>query len=163
MGRTLKRPGVRIEPLNHQDPVVAARIHAVLILAYAQEAQLLQVKHFAPLDRTPEDVRTSTEYFLGALQEDQLLGALSLGPDDEPNQINIGSLVVHPQHQRQGIGRSLLAAALRQGKGMTFSVSTGAKNTPALKLYREFGFVVYRHGTIGPEALELVKLRASAP
>jgi ribosomal protein S18 acetylase RimI-like enzyme len=96
------------------------------------------------------------------VHEDQLLGALSLGPDDEPDQINIGSLVVHPQHQRQGIGRSLLAAALRQGEGKVFSVSTGARNTPALNLYREFGFVVYRHGTIGPEALELVKLRASA-
>ena len=153
---------VRIEPLNQKDRVVAAKIHAVLILAYAQEAQLLQVKHFAPLDRTPEDIRTSTEYFLGALEGDQLLGALSFGPDDEPNQMSIGSLVVHPRHQRQGIGRSLLAAALRQGEGIVFSVSTGARNTPALNLYREFGFVVYRHGTIGPEALELVKLRASA-
>jgi len=46
---------------------------------------------------------------------------------------------------------------------MVFSVSTGAINSPALALYREFGFVVYRRGAIGLEALELVKLRNSAP
>jgi len=46
---------------------------------------------------------------------------------------------------------------------MIFSVSTGVKNAPALALYKEFGFVAYRYGTIGPEALELVKLRTSAP
>jgi len=69
---------VRVEPLNHQDPSVAARIHAVLMLAYAQEARLLQVKTFAPLDRTPEDIQTSTEYFLGALLDEALIGVLSL-------------------------------------------------------------------------------------
>ena len=154
---------IRIEPLNHQDPAVAAKIHAVLILAYTQEAELLQVRHFAPLDRTPDDIRKSSEYFLGAVEGGQLFGSLSFGPDDEPDQINIGSLVVHPERQRQGIGRSLLAEVFRRGQGLVFSVSTGAKNAPALALYREFGFVVYRNGTIGPEALELVKLRTRAP
>ena len=154
---------VRIEPLNHQDPSVAARIHAVLMLAYAQEAKLLQVKRFAPLDRTPEDIRTSKEYYLGALEGNEVVGSLSLGPDEEPDQINIISLVVHPEYQRQGIGRSLLTEALRRGDGMVFSVSTGSRNTPALALYREFGFVAYRRGVIGPEALELIKLRNSAP
>jgi len=154
---------VRIEPLNHQDPSTAAQIHAVLLLAYAQEANLLQVLHFAPLDRTPEDIRTSREYWLGALQGNEIVGSLSLGPDDEPDQISIASLVVHPGYQRQGIGRSLIAEALRRGTGMTFSVSTGVKNKPALALYEQFGFVAYRRGAIGPETLELVKLRASAP
>ena len=108
------------------------------MLAYAQEAKLLQVEHFAPLDRTPEDIRTSSEYYLGALHGNVIVGSLSLGSDDEPDRINIASLVVHPEYQRQGIGRSLLTEALRRGEGMTFSVSTGAKNTPALALYGEF-------------------------
>ena len=157
------RAVVLVQQLNHKDRVVAAQIHAVLVLAYAQEALLLQVKHFAPLERTVEDIQASTECFLGAFGGENLLGVLSFGPDDEPDQINIGLLVVHPKHQRQGIGRSLLAAALDRVSGTVFSVSTAAKNAPALALYGEFGFAVYRHGTIGPEALELVKLRLGAP
>ena len=150
---------MRIEMLDHRDLAVATAIHRVLTLAYAQEAELLQVRHFAPLARTPEDIQSSTEYHLGALRGQELIGALSVGPDDEPGQINIASLVVHPRFQRQGIGRSLVIEALRLGNGAAFSVSTGARNAPALALYRQLGFVVYRRGTLGPEAIELVKLR----
>ncbi|WP_130429930.1 GNAT family N-acetyltransferase [Rivibacter subsaxonicus] len=149
----------RIEPLDHREPALASRIHAVLMLAYAQEAKLLQVRHFAPLDRTVEDIRSSREFFLGALRDQELLGVVGIGPDDEPGQICIASLVVHPAHQRQGIARALMLEALRRGEGMVFSVSTGAQNAPALALYRELGFVDYRWGTIGAEQLALVKLR----
>jgi ribosomal protein S18 acetylase RimI-like enzyme len=139
--------------------VVAARLHALLMLAHAQEARLLRGEHFAPLDRTPEDVQAGHEYHLGAFDGSALLGALSLGPDDEADQIQIATLVVHPAHQRRGIGTALIREALRRGEGMVFAVSTGAGNAPALALYRTLGFAVYRHGTIGPERLELVKLR----
>ena len=133
------------------------------MLAYAQEAQTLQVKNIAQFDGTPEDIRTSRNFYLGALQDNDLVGLLCLGPDDEPQNVNITSLVVHPDHQRRGIGKLLISEALRRGSGMTFSVSTGANNAPALALYGRFGFVAYRHGVIGLEELPLVKLRASAP
>ena len=133
------------------------------MLAYAQEAELLEVKDFAPLKRTVQDVQGSGDFHLAALDGNEIVGALCLGPDDEPDQLQISSLVVHPKWQRRGVGRALLAEALRRAAGMTISVSTGTKNTPALTLYREFGFVPYRYGTIGSEALALVKLRASAP
>jgi ribosomal protein S18 acetylase RimI-like enzyme len=96
---------------------------------------------------------------LGALRGEELLGAVSIGPDDEAGQLCITSLVVHPAHQRRGVGRALLAEVLRLGPTQVFAVSTGAANTPALALYREFGFVAYRHGTMGKESLPVVKLR----
>ena len=154
---------VRIEPLNHRDGSAAAGIHAVLMLAYAQEAELLGVKDFAPLNRTLQDVQASVDFHLGALDGNEIVGVLSIGPDDEPDQLQVSSLVVHPKWQRRGIARTLLADAFRRAAGMNITVSTGAKNTPALALYREFGFVPYRYGTMGSEALALVKLRASAP
>lgn len=129
------------------------------MLAYAQEAGLLGVKHFAPLERTREDIQSGTEFYVGALRDDELVGALALGPDDEPGQINIASLVVHPARQRQGIARMLVHEALRRVDGLALSAATGARNAPALALYREFGFVAYRRGTMGPEELEVVKLR----
>ncbi|MDP1900618.1 MAG: GNAT family N-acetyltransferase [Rubrivivax sp.] len=152
----------RIERLNHRDPVVARRIHLVLGLAHAQEAELLQVRHFTPLERSAADIQASTDDHLGALRGDQLLGVVALGPDDEPGQLSVATLVVHPAHQRQGVARALLTHVLQAAPDTVFAVATGARNAPALALYRSLGFVEYRRGSIGPEALPLVKLRRAA-
>ena len=153
---------MRIEPVDHRDLAAARQIHAVMLLAHAQEARLLQAEDFAPMAREPADIQASDDYFIGAFRGDELLGCVSLGPDDEPGQISIASLIVHPAHQRQGIARALMAEALRRSAGLALSVTTGAKNTPALALYGQLGFVVYRHGTLGTEELHIVKLRRAA-
>lgn len=150
---------LQIEPIDHHDPQVAARIHAVLLLAHAQEALLLGGAAERRLDRTVADIQAATAFYFGALRDGELLGAISLGPDDEPGQLRISSLVVHPAQQRQGIGRQLLQEVLQRSAGMPLSVATTAKNTPALAIYARFGFVVYRRGSLGPEAIEMVKLR----
>ena len=154
---------LRIEPVNHRALAIARKIHAVLMLAYTQEAALLEVRHFAPLDRSVEDLMASDDYFLGAMDSEEWIGALSLGADEEPNQLNISALVIHPRYQRRGVGSLLVHEVLSRGSGMSFSVSTGQKNAPALALYEKLGFVAYRYGVIGPEKLALVKLRKSAP
>lgn len=158
--------GPRIALLDHRDAAVAVVVHHVLHLAYAQEAALLQVKHFAPLARTVADLQASTDFFLGAWMGDDLAGALSVGPDDEPGQICITVLVVHPAHQRQGVARALVHSALQRGGGAAFAVATAAANTPALTLYRALGFVDYRYGQItdeGAAPLAIVKLRRAPP
>ncbi len=150
---------VRIVPIENREHGVAERIHAVQRLAYEQEAALLQVRYFPPLELTPGDIRSSNERFFGAFIGAELLGSGSISHNTGTNQRHIASLVVTPKCQRQGIGRLLLAAALSECKGAVITVSTGAKNSPALALYEEFGFVEYMRQTIGSEALELVKLR----
>jgi GNAT superfamily N-acetyltransferase len=150
---------VLIEHLDHRDPSVAELIHGVLLLAYAQEAALLQVVHFAPLDQTAEDVRASKACFFGAFKEGTLVGAVSFVPDDEPDQFLVTSLVVHPDHQREGTARVLMARVLALAGNFPTAVATAAQNAPALALYRDLGFVAYRFGTIGVESLPLVKLR----
>ena len=153
----------RIEPVNHRESAIAKRVHAVLKLAYTQEAALLQIRDFAPLDRSVEDLMASDAYFLGAMDGDELIGALILEADNEVNQLNISALVIHPKYQRRGAGSLLVNEALRRGSGMVFSVSTAQKNAPALALYERLGFLAYRYGVIGPEEIALVKLRKSAP
>jgi len=150
---------VHIVPLDHRDIAVARQIHVVLMLAYEQEARLLNVEHFAPLDQTAEDVRMSKAHYLGAVAGGVVVGALSFEPDDEPGQVLIASLVVHPECQRGGIGRALMVEVLRLGGSAVFAVATAAANVPAIALYRSLGFRTYRFGTIGPDALPLVKLR----
>jgi ribosomal protein S18 acetylase RimI-like enzyme len=150
---------VRIDVLDHKDPGVARQIHAVLIPAYAQEAALLRTSNFPPLDRTVEDVQSEEGRYLGAVVGGVVVGALHYESDEEPGQVLIASLVVHPSHQRQGIASALITEALRIEDQEVFAVSTGVKNIPAIALYRGFGFKEYRFGTIGLEALPLVKLR----
>jgi ribosomal protein S18 acetylase RimI-like enzyme len=158
---------MKVEILSHRQPAVATQIHAVLMLAYAQEAVLLGVKNLPPLEQTAADIQASDEFFLGSFQDQELRGVISVRPDDEQGQINIASLVVHPAHQRQGVARALLTDALQRAEAATFSVSTAAKNAPALALYQQFGFEAYRwgalQGTAGEEALALVKLRRAPP
>ena len=97
---------MRVEILRHQQRLVATQIHAVLLLAYAQEAVLLGVKNFPPLKQTAADIQASEEFFLGSYDGKALIGIVSVGPDDEPGQINIASLAVHPAHQRKGVARA---------------------------------------------------------
>jgi ribosomal protein S18 acetylase RimI-like enzyme len=150
---------VRIVPIDHHDLDNARRIHAVQMLAYAQEAELLQARHFPPLERTPADIQASQERFLAAVVDETLYGSIGLEPEDEPDHLTITSLVVSPAYQRRGVGRLLLAAVIRECAGSTLSASTGARNVPALALYRALGFVEHGRCTVGAEALELVTVR----
>jgi ribosomal protein S18 acetylase RimI-like enzyme len=153
----------RIEPLEQQDLLVAQQIHGLLQLAHTQEAALLDLDGQTSASQSAEDIQSSRQFYLGAIEGSLLVGATSVGPDEEPEQLSIATLIVHPGYQRRGIGRSLVAEALHRGRGMAFSVSVAAKNVPALALYRELGFIEYRHGTLGPEELAMVKLRRNAP
>ena len=154
---------IHVVPIDHRNLQVAHQMHAILSLAYAQEAALMNVKRFAHHDETVEEIQVSDEFCLGAIYEETLVGFLTIGRDEEPDQISISTLVVHPAHQRQGVGNGLLHKAVPRSQGMTLSVSTGANNMPALSLYKKLGFHEYRFGTIGPESLALVKLKNRAP
>jgi ribosomal protein S18 acetylase RimI-like enzyme len=169
---------LRIETLAHHDRPVAQRIQAVMALAAAQEAQLLEgadslpiladtpdlslAPYLALIARAVDEIATDSDFYLGAVEGDDLVGVLSVGPDDEAQQLCITVLVVQPAAQRRGIARRLVQAALDRLPGTAFSVATTAGNTPALALYQSLGFMAYRHGVIGPNRLPLVKLRRGA-
>jgi ribosomal protein S18 acetylase RimI-like enzyme len=150
---------VFIQSLDHRDLLVAQRIHALLARANAQEVDLVQAGDSSSPKRTPEDIQSSSEFFLGAFLEGELVGSMGVGPGEEPGHIGIESLAVHADHQRQGVGRSLVVEALRRGHGVPFSVVSAAANLPALALYRHLGFIECRRGTLGPERLLMVQLR----
>jgi ribosomal protein S18 acetylase RimI-like enzyme len=156
------RPEHAVNVVNHRDLGTAQRIHDLMALAHAQEAALLQQHKVAPWAQTLQDIQSADEFFLVVTEAKDWCGLISVRPDDEPGQINIASLVVHPEHQRKGVASTLLTAALQRGHGAVFSVSTTAANAPALALYGRFGFEAYRWGTLGEAGLALVKLRRAA-
>lgn len=150
---------LRIEQVDHRLSAVAEQIHAVWMLAYAQEARLLQVQDFAPLRRSVQDLQALDETLFAAWRGGHIVGAVSVGADDEPGQALIGCLIVHPDHQRQGAARALMLQALALCDGQPLAVVTGAHNAPALALYASLGFAPYRRGVLGEQALPVLKLR----
>jgi ribosomal protein S18 acetylase RimI-like enzyme len=149
----------RVVPLNHSIETVARAIHSVQMAAYAQEALLLGVKDFLPLHRTVTDIAHSGESYLGVYEGQSLVGALGLGLGQSGSGKNIDSLVVLPNHQRQGISTALLAEVVAQHGAEEITLQTGAKNLPALALYAGFGFREFKRWLLSQEQIELVQLR----
>jgi len=150
---------IQTERLDHSDSKVAENILGLLVLAHAQEAELLQVADAPAFEQTLQGIRESARVFIGANRAGVLLGVVALAPDDEAGQISIAVLVVHPDHQRQGIARALLHYTLCQAANTIFSVVAAESNQAAMALYRGLGFIEYRRGTLGAAAIAVVKLK----
>ena len=162
---------MQVQPLQHQDPAVAQQIHAVWAQAYAQEARLLGLPDFPPLQRTVAELQADGDAYLGvrvsgtlssamsSAMTSPLLGALAFGPDPEGGQLLVSVLVVAPAAQRQGVAQALLKHLLGLAGPWPVAVATAQANLPALRLYESLGFVAYRRGIVGPDALAIVKLR----
>lgn len=159
---------VDIQQVDHQQPHIAAAIHAVHMAAYAQEAALLGVSDFPPLSMTAQDIRQSEEQFFAAFDGETIIGAVSVEPPElaswsgqklDHGGVHIASLIVHPQRQREGVGLRLMEAIIAAHGSQPMTVSTALANTPALALYEKLGFVRGAQRTVGNEPIEIVLLR----
>jgi ribosomal protein S18 acetylase RimI-like enzyme len=66
---------------------------------------------------------------------------------DDPATLVVSRLYVRPSHQRQGVGRSLLAAlCARHKEARTLCLFVAAENRRGLSFYRREGFTVAREG-----------------
>lgn len=157
--RNYMNHNICIKYVDHREAVVAGRLHAVQMLAYRQEAELLGVKDFPPLTVSVSDIQELPEKFLAAFAGDEIIGAISIEPDEEAGAHSISSLVVHPCWQRQGVAGRLMAAVTAEYGSAPMTVQTAEKNLPALALYAKYGFVEFKRWCVGDEKLELVRLR----
>ncbi|SEQ18210.1 Acetyltransferase (GNAT) domain-containing protein [Lentzea xinjiangensis] len=130
--------------LDLSDDAVLHELWTVQRLAYAVEAEIIGFDGIPALHETLDELRASDETFLGSYDEEGLVGAVSYRLDGST--VDICRLVVHPRAHRRGIATRLLDA-LPDGPQV---VSTGAKNEPALRLYRKRGFVETGTREVGP-------------
>ena len=147
------------QQLDHTDAAVSAKIYIVQRAAYEQEARLIGAQQFPPLHVTADDVCLSNDLFFGIHSEQDIVGVIAVCENPSMRSLSINSLVVDPNHQRQGIGRLLLSFVTSPFEALHITVSTAAKNTPALALYAKLGFVEVQRRFVGSERLELVSLQ----
>lgn len=107
--------------------------------AYLIEADLLGTRDIPPLRETIEELMSCRERFFGYYEEGQLIGAIAF--KYLKSVVDIHRVMVHPHFFRRGIARMLIRHVERQlPNAKLMIVSTGAKNTPAIKLYESLGF-----------------------
>jgi ribosomal protein S18 acetylase RimI-like enzyme len=150
---------VHVIRVDHAVEAIARDIHAVRMIAYAQEARLLGVADFPPLRCTVDDIRSSHDEFFVAYLAEHLVGCISVQSERQGACTSICSLVVAPAFQRLGVAKKLMAEVLRLYGQNTLTVQTGVRNAPALSLYTLFGFSEWRRWSLGEELLEVVELR----
>lgn len=155
-----------VQRLDHTQADTARAIHALIEAAHQQESAWLGLPPATATWGDWTEVQRSGQLHLGMWSAApapaapaQLIGVLAVAPDDEPGQLCVRVLAVQAAHQRQGVARALLHDALGRAPDQVWAVSAAAAHTRALALYQQAGFVPYRQGVLGPEALPMLKLR----
>jgi ribosomal protein S18 acetylase RimI-like enzyme len=141
--------------IDIQDEDLARQVLAVQLQSYQIESALIDYPNLPPLFENVADLQNSDETFVGYWLAGQLAGVLSYEQNDVG--VHISRLVVHPNTFRRGIGRALLAWLETAVSSPHITVSTAAKNQPAIHLYQAQGYTIVQCTTL-PDGLELVLL-----
>lgn len=116
--------------------MLAKTIYDLRQKCYRQEALEIGAVDFPPLKKALLEIVSDAGEYYAAMHNGRICGVLHF------ENLNINSLIVCPSFQRKGVASMLLDFILKQCKGHTVTVSTAAKNIPAVKLYENFSFNV---------------------
>jgi GNAT superfamily N-acetyltransferase len=130
---------------------------AVQHAAYAIEAELIGYPQLPPAHETREALQATSEEMWLCEEGGELVGVVGLEHSDA--EILIARLFVAPSAFRRGVGRALVEHAVAQAHGRRLRVGTGARNAPALALYKGLGFRRVDDGEPAPGLgyLELIR------
>ena len=123
----------------------AEAILALQRLAYQSEAVLYNDFSIPPLRQTLDELRAeiTTQIVLKAVDEGQIVGSVRAVLKDDT--CLIGRLMVHPDYQGRGIGKSLMhEIESRCADSARFELFTGDKSQGNIRLYEKLGYVMFR-------------------
>lgn len=121
-------------------------------LAYQSEARLFHNSDIPPLKQVLDDVMEEYQkgIILKAVDETQtILG--SVRGYFENGTVYIGKLIVHPDHQGQGIGTKLLIEAEKKIQSSRYELFTSSKSKKNIALYERLGYKPFTEKQITPE------------
>ncbi|MBY6036986.1 GNAT family N-acetyltransferase [Fictibacillus nanhaiensis] len=127
-----------IKKIDISNKEITEEVLNVQIPSYQVEANIIGCFEIPPLKDTVNKLQQCGESFFGYYSQENLCGAISIKIENE--EIDIHRLIVDPKHFRKGIAQSLLDFVERQEGIGTIKVSTGSKNTPAVKFYKKNSF-----------------------
>jgi ribosomal protein S18 acetylase RimI-like enzyme len=114
-------------------------------LCYQREAELYGDYTIAPLTQTLDSLREdlATQVMLVARLEGELVGSvrgrLSNGT------CHIGRVIVHPRHERQGLGGRLMCAIEKRFlEAERFELFTGHRSEGNIRFYERLGYRIFR-------------------
>ena len=137
-----------IVPLDLDDERTGGAVLALQRAAYAVEAELVGSDDIPGLRESLDELRATTEHFVGIFDGDVLVAALSYVETDEL--LDVCRLVVAPASSRRGLGERLIRWALESVARPVTVVSTGSANAPAVALYAKLGFTGLRDEEVVP-------------
>ncbi|MDY6834938.1 MAG: GNAT family N-acetyltransferase [Chloroflexota bacterium] len=123
----------------------AKEILALQKLSYQSEAAIYNDYTIEPLTQSIEQMRIDieTKIVLKALIRDRPVG--SVRAYAEQNTCYIGKLIVHPDFQGRGIGKSLIREIESIfSDTQRFELFTGHRSKRNIHLYQQLGFTVFR-------------------
>ncbi len=129
----------------------ARAILALQRIAYQSEARLYRDWSIPPLTQSLEDLRSefSRIVFLKATLGDMIVGSVR-GSFDGCT-CTVGRLIVHPRHQRSGIGTALLQAIETCfPEAERFELFTGEQSEGNIRLYTGLGYRILRKEALSP-------------
>lgn len=127
---------IPVQPLDVTDPAIAELVWRLQRAAYKVEAELVGFDGIPPLHESLEDLVAAPLNWLGVAEAGgRIVAALAFTEAD--GRIDIDRLMVDPDGFRNGYGAALVGAL---DTAASITVSTGAANIPAHRLYEARGF-----------------------
>ena len=121
-------------------------------LAYQSEAKLFGDMNIPPLKQTIEEMEEEFEKGI-ILKVVNDSGAIigSVRAYEENGTIYIGKLMVHPNMQRQGIGKQLLLAMENEFPNCRYELFTSTKSISNIRLYESLGYKIFKEEAVSEE------------
>lgn len=143
----------------HAELADAEKIIQLQRLAYQSEGERYNDWSLPALTQTVESLQTEFEQqiILKAVKGDEIVGSVRAFMQQDI--CNIGRLIVHPHHQRQGIGSKLLRNIETLNRhARLFKLFTGSKSLDNIRLYQQHGYTISHCQQLSPD-VELVFLQ----
>jgi GNAT superfamily N-acetyltransferase len=123
----------------------AGEILTLQKVAYQSEAKLNDDWTIPPLMQTLLEIEAEFEnkIFLKAVHDSRIIGSVRASLDS--GTCFIGRLIVHPDHQKKGIGALLMGRIEAAFPGAKrFELFTGVKSADNIRLYQRLGYREFR-------------------
>jgi ribosomal protein S18 acetylase RimI-like enzyme len=133
----------------HASTEDASAILELQKLAYQSEAKLYSDFGIPPLIQTLEELEVdfTSKVFLKAQVESKIIG--SVRGYQSGNTCYVERLIVHPNHQGQGIGTALMESFESCfGQVQRFELFTGNKSDRNIHLYERLGYKIFKNAEI---------------